>query len=249
MSGRPRRPRRPRRTRRETSRPVRIAGAGILIAALLAVIAWAVLWFTPLATVENIEVEGVVHGDAAAITEASGVTTGEQLARVDTGAAARNIASEPWVERATVGRGWPSTVQVEITEHVPAAFIRATDGEHLFTADGVEFLVAPPPEGTVEFARIPRVDDPEPGKLSPRPEVMEAALDVLAALPERVRAETARIDAPGAAEVTVMLHDGREIHFGSADRAEEKGRAAEIVMDREGQRWTVANPAEPALRN
>ena len=111
------------------------------------------------------------------------------------------------------------------------------------------FLVAPPPEGTVEFARIPRVDDPEPGKLSPRPEVMEAALDVLAALPERVRAETARIDAPGAAEVTVMLHDGREIHFGSADRAEEKGRAAEIVMDREGQRWTVANPAEPALRN
>ena len=241
--------RRPRRTRRETPRPVRIAGVAVVAVALLAVIAWAVLWFTPAATVDEVEVEGVVHGDAAAIAEASGISTGEKLARVDTAAAARSIATQPWVERVTVGRGWPSTVRVEITEHVPAAFIRATDGEHLFNAAGTEFLVAPPPEGTVEFARIPRVDDPAPGKLGPRPEVMRAAQELLAALPERVRAETARIDAPGAAEVTVMLHDGREIHFGSADRAGEKGRAAEIVMDREGQRWTVANPAEPALRN
>lgn len=244
-----RRPRRTRRTFREMPRPARIAGLAVAVTALLWVIAWAVLWFTPVATVDEIRVEGVVHGDAAAITEASGIATGEKLAQVDTGAAARAIATQPWVERVTVGRDWPSAVRVDVTEHVPVAFIRATDGEHLFNAAGAEFLVAPPPPGTIEFARVPRSDDPEPGKLSPRPEVMDAALEVLAALPERVRAETARIDAPGAAEITVMLHDGREIHFGSADRAAEKGRAAEILLDREGQRWTVANPAEPALRN
>ena len=36
---------------------MRVVGIGILIAAVLSVIAWAVLWFTPLATVENIEAD------------------------------------------------------------------------------------------------------------------------------------------------------------------------------------------------
>lgn len=168
---------------------------------------------------------------------------------MDTGAAARNIASEPWVERATVGRGWPSTVRVEITEHVPAAFIRATDGEHLFNSEGVEFLVAPPPPGSVELVRVPRVEDPDPGKLDPDPKVVRAVLDVLVALPERVRGEVARVDAPGQTEISLNLHDGREIFFGSSDRAREKGRAAEIVLDREGQSWNVSNPVKPTLHN
>lgn len=238
----------PRRRRRGVRGPAAIAGVAVLGVALLAVIAWAVLWFTPLATVEDVEVEGVVHGDTAAISEATGIARGEKLARVDTAAAARSVAGQPWVDRVTVSRKWPSTVRVEVVEHRAAAFIRATDGEHLINADGREFLVAPPPEGTVELVRVPRVENPEPGKFDGDPKVVESALAVLAALPERVRAETARVDAPGAAEITLLLHDGREIHFGSSDRAPEKGRAAEIVLDREGTRWTVSNPIEPALR-
>ena len=72
---------------------------------------------------------------------------------------------------------------------------------------------------------------------------------VAGALPERVRGEVARVDAPGPTEISLNLHDGREIYFGSSDRASEKGRAAEIVMDREGQRWNVSNPVAPSVRN
>ncbi|MFD5867672.1 cell division protein FtsQ/DivIB [Corynebacterium sp. NPDC060344] len=225
--------------------------AGLIVLALLAVaaIAWAVLWFTPVATVKEIRVEGVVNGDAAAISESTGISTGEQLARVDTGAAARSVAAQPWVEKVTVGRSWPSAITVEVVEHTALVHIRATDGEHLFNAEAKEFLVAPPPPGSVEMVRVPRVEDPQPGKLDPDPDAVRAVLDVLAALPERVRGEVARVDAPGATEIALNLHDGREIYFGSSDRAKEKGRAAEIVLDREGQRWNVSNPVEPTVRN
>lgn len=227
------------------------ARAGIIVVALIVVaaIAWAVLWFTPVATVKEIRVEGVVNGDAAAISESTGISTGEQLARVDTAAAARAVAAQPWVEKVTVGRSWPSAVTVEVVEHASVAHIRATDGEHLFNSEGVEFLVAPPPPGSVELVRVPRVEDPDPGKLDPDPKVVRAVLDVLVALPERVRGEVARVDAPGQTEISLNLHDGREIFFGSSDRAREKGRAAEIVLDREGQSWNVSNPVEPTLRN
>lgn len=225
------------------------AGIVVLALAVLAAITWAVLWFTPVATVDEVRVEGVVNGDAAAMSEATGIAAGDKLARVDTDAAARAVAAQPWVEKVTVDRSWPSAITVDVVEHVPVLHIRATDGEHLFNADGVEFLVAPPPPGSVEMVRVPRVESPAPGKLDPDPATVRAVLDVLGALPERVRGEVARVDAPGPTEIALNLHDGREIYFGSSDRAAEKGRAAEIVMDREGQRWNVSNPAAPSVRN
>lgn len=227
----------------------RVVGIVALAVAVLAVGAWAVLWFTPVATVKEIRVEGVVNGDAAAISEATGITVGEQLARVDTDAAARSVAGQPWVEKVTVSRSWPSTVTVDVVEHRGVAHIRATDGEHLFNAEGREFLVGPPPPGSVELVRVPRVAEPRPGELDADPAVVRAALEVLAGLPEPVRAEVARIDAPGATRIALQLHDGRDIYFGSSDRAPEKGRAAEIVMGREGQHWDVSNPVVPTLRN
>ena len=228
---------------------VKRGGMIALALVVVAAVAWAVLWFTPVATVKEIRVEGVVNGDAAAISESTGIVVGEKLARVDTDAAARAVAADPWVEKVTVGRSWPSAVTVAVQEHAAVIHMRATDGEHLFNGEGVEFLVAPAPPGSVEVVRVPRVENPEPGKLDLDPVIVRAVLDVLAALPERVRGEVARVDAPGQADIALILHDGREIYFGSSDRTREKGRAAEIVIDREGQRWNVSNPAEPTLRN
>ncbi|WP_295625758.1 cell division protein FtsQ/DivIB [uncultured Corynebacterium sp.] len=224
---------------------------GLIALAVVVLVAavWAVLWFTPVATVKEIRVEGVVNGDAAAITEATGIPEGEQLARVDTDAAARSVAGQPWVDRVTVGRSWPSAVTVDVVEHTAVVHIRATDGEHLFNAEGEEFHVGPPPPGSIEMVRVPRVDDPEPGKIDPDPDTVRAVLDILGALPDRIRGEVARVDAPGPTSVSLNLHDGREIFFGSSDRAAEKGRAADIVFDREGSSWNVSNPVEPALRN
>lgn len=223
---------------------------GVAIVAILAIIAclWAVLWFTPAVTVKNIEVEGVVNGDAQAIEQASGIQRGQNMLRADTKQAARNIASQPWVHVNSVGRSWPSTVTIHITEYNAVLFMRATDGEHLFDESGLEFTTAVPPEGTVELIDAPRVDNPEDGKLDLEPEVVKSALVLLKELPASVREGLKQISAPKANEIKFIFNDGHELFAGSSDNAVDKGRAAELVLKREERIWNISNPHMPTTQ-
>lgn len=224
-----------------------IAAAVIGIVAIVACV-WSVLWFTPLVTVKHVEVQGVVHGDAKAIEAASGITAGQKMLRVNTKQAAQNIASEPWVHVISVGRTWPSTVTISVTEYEPVLFMRATDGDHLFDGEGHEFTTAPPPPGTVELIGAPRVDNPEDGKLDLQPEVLKSVLAILNQLPAPVREGLAQVAAPKANEVKLLFHDGHELFVGSSDNAREKGRAAELVLKREERIWNISNPHMPTAQ-
>ncbi|MEJ6020494.1 cell division protein FtsQ/DivIB [Corynebacterium sp. H113] len=232
----------------------RVRAIGAAVVALIVIIAavWAVLWFTPVATVKQINVEGVVNGNAEEIRIASGISEGTPVARVDTVSAARNVASQPWVDAVTVGRKWPSAITVKVTEFTPALMIRASDGAHIIDTNGVEFttidFAAPAPVGAVELTGAPQVDAPEPGKVGIDPGVLESVLGVVNAMPQVVREQLARVEAPGAAEVTLQMKDGREFFLGSSDMAKEKGRAVELLLPREEQKWNVSNPHEPTVR-
>lgn len=100
------------------------------------------VWFSPWLVVKNIDVEGVVHGDKDAIVEASGISENQKLIRLDTDASARSVAGQPWVDSVTVSRSWPQGVTISVREFTPVVFVRATDGEHLFSANGQEFVTA-----------------------------------------------------------------------------------------------------------
>lgn len=222
-----------------------IVGGSLL--AILAIVV-GVVWFSPWLVVKNINVEGVVHGDQAAIVEASGVTEGQKLIRLNTDAAARAVAGQPWVDSVTVSRSWPQSVTISVKEFTPVLFIRATDGEHLFAEDGREFVTAAPPAGVVEVVDAPRVAEPADGKIDPEPRVIDAVLGVVKALPEAVSSRIERISAPSEAEVTLFLTDGYQVYFGSSDNAAEKARATEIVLTREEKTWDVSNPAMPVTK-
>ena len=75
-----------------------------------------------------------------------------------------------------------------------------------------------------------------------------AAATVLAALHEGLRANVEMVEADSAEDITLRFASGREVHWGSADRAEEKAVATELVLTREGQRWNVSNPSVPSVR-
>lgn len=223
---------------------------GLLAGAVVAVIAIAagVVWFSPLFVVKQVNVEGAVHADVEAIKQTSGIELGQKLVSLDTTGAARSVAGEPWVNKVTVSRSWPSSATVQIEEYVPALFMRATDGDHLFSDTGREFVTAPPPPGTVELIEAPRVDQPEDGKIDPEPAVVEAALKVLKALPESIRGRVEAVSAPSPAEVRILLHDGFQVYFGSADNVEEKVKAAEIVLKRGEKNWDVSSPQMPVAK-
>ena len=93
--------------------------AGVIAAIVaVAVIAAAVMWTVPVLKVRNFHVEGVHQLDPAQVEEASGVPEGENLLRVNAREAASGVAGLDWVDSVTVSRDFPSTLTINVAEHL-----------------------------------------------------------------------------------------------------------------------------------
>lgn len=208
-----------------------------VLAVVIVLVAVALL--TPLLHVRDVEVKGTAQLSADEVVDASGLSEGENLLFTDTDAAASEVSGLPWVESVTVSRSWPSSVVVRVTEYEAVGYIDDDDGEPAVVNDaGKVFLRGSVPEGITEIDAEP--DDTE---------AVSAAGTVLGALPDDVRGQVESVDAPSVDDITLRFPEGREVHWGSADRADEKAEATRVVLTREGQRWNVSNPAMPAVRS
>ncbi len=230
----------------------KVGGISVAAVAVVIGIIWAVLYFTPVATVKEIRVTGVAQMEEQQIRDAAEVPVDTQLIRVDTQQTARNVAALPWVHMVTVDRAWPNALEIEVTEYRPAIYVRASDGLHFISDTGTEYATEPfeypIAPGVLELTGAPQTYFPEPGKVDIEPNILEPVLEIWNALAPEVRDQAVAIQAPGPYEIEIRLHDGREVYFGSSDRAEEKARATELVLQREGHRWNVSNPAQPSVR-
>lgn len=207
------------------------AVAGLLVALVLVV---GLLWVFPVLRVSAFEVTGNARTPQEQIIDATGVLEGDNLVRVDAGRAAAGVAQLPWARSATVSRGWPGTLRVEITERRAVLFTREPDGEHLIDEDGVPFVIDVPPEDAVEVT----------GGVDSFADIAE----VVNALPEHVRILVSSVDVPGPHELTLRLHDGRTVYWGASESNHDKALAVQTVIQREGQHWNVSNPAMVTVR-
>lgn len=210
----------------------------VAISSLVAVcvVAAALIFFVPVFKVQEIRVSGNVATTPADIEQASGIHKGSNLARVDVAGAARQVASLPWVQRATVQRSWPSAVAVEVTERQAVAYAKRSDGPHLIDAEGKVFLVDNPPKGAVEITGTGADDE----------EVMAGAAQIVDALtktlPPEQRGDLKGIEAKSKFEYTAKFGDGRTVYFGSAESIHDKALAARTALTRDGKEWNVSNP-------
>ncbi|HIW91061.1 MAG TPA: FtsQ-type POTRA domain-containing protein [Candidatus Corynebacterium avicola] len=227
--------RRPRRSRRPTRsrRPLLIVAAIALVIVVLA----AVALLSPLLHLREVTVEGASQLDTEEVVTTSGLNEGENLLFTDTDAAAASVSGMPWVKSVTVSRSWPSTVVVDITEYHAVGYIEEDGEPSVVDESGTVFLRGAEPEGTT---LIDAEDDDT--------DAVKAAAKVLAALDEGLLANVEEVDAASAEDITLRFASGREVHWGSADRAEEKAVATELVLTREGQEWNVSNPSVPSVR-
>ena len=206
----------------------------VLLVAILAVCAY----FFPLLTVKNIEVEGAVHADTEQVKTATGIPAGENMFRVDSATAAQNVAVQPWVEKATVSRSWPNTVTVSITEHQAVGYLKDKGDPLAVNAQGKTFLRGVQPEGAAEFRDV-KADDSA---------AIAAAAKAVAALKPENREHLEYVSVKNAERIEMHFADDRVVFWGSADRASEKAEATWVVLQREGARWNVSNPAMPTLK-
>jgi cell division protein FtsQ len=244
----PRPPREPARLSRPVSqaRYRRRRLAALLTAALLLVgLGFGVrvlLYDAGLFEVEQVRVAGAVTVPEADVVAVAAVPSGGPLAAVDTAAVATRVAQLPPVESVQVGRSWPHTITVTITERVPVATGSTAKGPVLVDRSGVVYRGAPTP-GLPRLTTAPRSDDP----------ATLAAVAVLTALPDALRAQVetagATVTAPGApSQVTLRMVGGKEVRWGAPERAAEKAIALTALLTQPGQVYDVASPDLPTIR-
>lgn len=225
-----------RKSRTRTQRPRWLL---LTVVAVVVVVVGLVL-VSQLLTVKKVQVEGAVNQDPASVQVASGIDDGDRMAGVDTGSAASAVSVLPWVDTVTVSRAWPSTVRITVTEHTAVGVLDDGGTPVVVDAEGRQFLRDARPEGATPM-RVAASDEA----------AVTAAAEILVALDRMepgFRARVTEIEAPAPDSVTLRFGDDREVFWGTSERADEKAEATRVVLLREGARWNVSNPAQPAVR-
>lgn len=206
-------------------RSVIVVIACLVFVALVA----AAMPFTPMMPVRGIGVDGNVNLTDAQVQDETGIELDTPIGRVDVRGAAQRLASNPWVESVTVSRNWPNAVDVQITEHVPVAWVDEGGEPHLIDRQGNDFVVADPPPGAVQLDGV-------------APEQMEDAVEVAASLSDRARPRVRALTADGPYSFVLVLDDERTVFWGSNDDNHNKAIALETVLQMEGTAFNISNP-------
>lgn len=142
------------------------------------------------ADVDHVEVVGVVNLRPDEVTAAAGVSIGDPLLDIDTGAVARSVESIPWVAKAQVVRSWrDGRVTIEVLERAPVAVV--DHGGSFSVLDvGAKVLGTSSRHPSDRLPTITGVAPVEPGETL---EDAVAAVDVAVALPEALRSHVASI--------------------------------------------------------
>ena len=233
---------------RKFSRPVVITA----ISVVLVFVTITAIYFAPVLRVKTFDVEGESNLGADEIIQTTEIVEGDNILRVDTGAAAHRIAKLPWIKSVTVSRSLPATLKILVEEHQPVGVVKDGATPALINKDGKIFLQGVNHDEAVPFENT-KIDD--------RPAIQGAATAV-SALDKDTRAKLRKVEAPDAEAITLFFEitppkreDEPEpapvvktIRWGSAERAAEKAEATRIVLTRGENNWNVANPALPTAR-
>lgn len=216
--------------------------AGVLV--VLGAAVWLVL-FSRVLGVDRVEVEGVALLTPATVRSAAAVPAGEPLARVDLDAVEARVEALVEVADATVRRGWPDAIVVEVTEREPVAAVVSDGGFRGMDETGVLFR---------DFARQPRDLPVVRIAASTRTEALAEAAAVLRHLPSVLDGAVDHVTVRTVDDITVVLRDGRRVVWGSAEDSGNKGDVLAILLEQEPgdapvREYDVSVPGQPTTRS
>jgi cell division protein FtsQ len=202
------------------------------------VVAYLVM-FTSLLGVRSVEVIGVKEIPKADVLAAAAIEQGTPMVRLDADEAAARVATLPRVFEVVVQRSWPSTVEIVITERSPVAVRKAGKEIHLIDATGLDYAITKTaPRGLPTLA----MDDVRPDNPA-----TEAAVTVLTAIPEQLRAKVVTIAAKTPGDVRLTLADKRVVVWGNARDNAHKAAVLAPLLTRPGKTYDVATPEFPTV--
>ncbi|WP_419702811.1 cell division protein FtsQ/DivIB [Promicromonospora sp. NFX87] len=218
-----------------------------LALAVTAGLVW-VTFFSPLLALDPEQVQVTGQGttvDVEQVREAVTDEAGVPLPRIDTVGLREEILGMNAVKNVAITRAWPDGLTVRLTSREPVAAVpQSGDVYALMDAEGVRV-------GTVEDApdHLPSIvvslTDDEAGRRA-----MNAALEVLGALPRKLAGSIQTVSAATQDDVRTTLSDGRVIRWGSGAQVELKIKVAQTLLRAEPSATTidVSSPALPVTR-
>lgn len=222
-----------------------------LLVLTLLVLVGAGVWFeqSEHATVVAVEVEGNVRLDAEAVIAASGVSTGDGIARVRPRRVGTRVASLSLVRSVEVSRRDLRVVVIRVEEREPVYSAVHLRDAVLVDRDGVVIDAGADPRlPVVRLATAP----PEPGELVATHAALANAHRVWTGLSGPLRSRVVELRAPDEDGLELILDNAPVVRFGRAERMEEKIRAVgEILDDVAGSGVTLIDvrvPGFPVIR-
>ncbi len=218
---------------------VRTHGPGLLKAILLTGLTIALVWggielrhwalTSPTFLLKQTTFSGLQRAMPAELLKLSGLTVGQNLWSLDMEALERAMSTHPWVRSVEVRRHFPSSVSVDVVEHVPAALAVLGD-LYLLDEDGEPFKRLQPGD-ELDLPLITGVDREgylgDEGKTRERFRQALAVVDAYAATQpgKRERLSEVRVSEEG---MVLVMADGLEVRMGEGDTDAKLERLARV---------------------
>jgi cell division protein FtsQ len=201
-----------------------------------------VLLFTSFLGVKSVDVIGAKSVTAEQVRAAAQVPDLKPMLRVSTDEIRDRVAMMSGVATVEVGRSWPSTIEITITERAAIAYFNSGpggDGYHLVDGGGVVFkTVKDKPAGLPEL-KLPKVSADDP--------VTQAVTAVLGVIPTQLlkQVTTATAKTPGSVEF--VLTNGKNVRWGNTEQTDRKAKVLAALLSQEGKTYDVSAPELPTV--
>jgi cell division protein FtsQ len=210
-----------------------------IVVPILAALGW-LLFFSPWLAVTQVQVTVSASPEVAGpltadeVRAVAAVETGVPLLRVDTDAIEQRVTALPQVASATVSRSWPDAIVIDVVRRAPVALVATGSGYDVVDAMGAVIRST-----TVIEEGVPVVRATGDG--------LAAAVVVTSELPEEIRRRVVGVEASTRNDVTLILKNGSEVMWGSAEEGPFKAEVLLVLLKEVDARfYDVSAPGVPA---
>jgi cell division protein FtsQ len=184
-------------------------------------------------SIAGVDVKGVRSVSDEDIREVATMFTGQNVFRVDLGAATRRVMADPWVRDVRIERRLPNRISIFVTERVPKAVLQASNGKYFLDGEGV--VMVPVRSGSAAASQLPVIALRDCRAVPREPVTVGAVTEALELLQELAarggwdpRSVTVKADS---AETVTIVYADHEFRIGSGNYNEKLRRMGEIVAD------------------
>ena len=219
----------------------------LVVVLVLGVVAFGIygLYFSSWLRVEGGEISGTSQLSETEVLDAAELPLDDPMVRVDLGEIEARIEARLTAVRSVdATRQWPHDIRIEIEEWQPLAVVTEGSAYTFLAESGDTFTFSSMPKNPP--ASLPRV---VVGSDADRLALEEAAA-VVAALDDAVTKLVDHVEVETADKILLLLKDGSQVTWGSADQSDEKAEVLLRLLDAkpDAQAYDVSVPSLPTTK-